>query len=264
MLIKVTNKCSLGCSHCMEDSTVKGAHMDESTFDRALDFVQRIESKAWAIGVPPMVLLSGGECTEHPSIVQFVEKVVSRGLIPLLITNGMWLNDPALKEALLRPEWPQLFVQVTNDARFYPKSPPVVEDKRITYVESLTHLIPLGRALRKKGLADMGLPLKKAPTSFNLRSLTRALRSFEEAVFTLRVRAASGLSGHCSPSVSENGDVVAGETRSCFKIGTVDSSNAELTDACVAMRCNNCGLVDNLTQEQKRAIGESVLFGANE
>jgi len=102
--------------------------------------------------------------------------------------------------------------------------------------------------------------LRHGPTSFNFRSLVRATGSIEQAVFHLRLRAMAGKAGHCSPSITSDGRFVAGETSECFKIGTVDSSNVELTKAAYEMRCNKCGLVDNLTQEEKRAIGESTLF----
>lgn len=264
MLIITTNKCSMGCSHCMQDSTPKGEHMTRETFLKTLDFTRRVESQAWQLGCLPLILLSGGEATEHPDIVWFIETIFAQGLAAVLITNGMWLADPKLRATILRPEWPQLFVQVTNDARFYPTSPERFDDPRITYVEKLMALLPLGRASRKRGIADMGVPLKNAPSSFNLRSMTRSTGSIEAAVTMLRARAMMGQSGHCIPTVSEAGDVMAGETRSCFKIGTVESSNAELTKALVEMRCNNCGLVDNLTQPQKRAIGEATLFEGTE
>jgi hypothetical protein len=257
MLIKVTNQCGMGCSHCMEESTPKpGQHMTPEIFEKALLMTRRVEGAAWALGIPPLILLSGGECSEHPDIVKVIEAVIAQGLVPLLITNGMWLGNPELREAILVPGR-TIFVQVTNDSRFYPTVPPKFDDERVMYVDKLTHLIPLGRALRKKGLADMGLPLKNAPSSFNLRSATRKFGSIEGAVAMLRARSAMGQSGQCIPSVSHEGHVMAGESRSCFKIGTVDSSNEELTQALINMQCNNCGLVDNLTQEQKRAIGES-------
>lgn len=263
MLIKVTNRCSMGCSHCMEDSTVKGQHMTEEVFHKALNFTELAEGKAWSKGCPPRILLSGGECTEHPDIVRFIEIVVEYDLIPFIITNGMWLGNKELREAILRPEWPQLFVQVTNDKRFYPNAPAErVEDPRICYVDSLTLLMPLGRATRKNFKTD--LPPRKSPSSFNLRSITRTLGSFEDALVVLRTNAAIGLSGNCSPSISDNGDVVAGETRNCFKVGTVDSSMEEITKNLIEMRCNRCGLVDNLSPMHKRAIGESTLFGAAE
>ncbi len=264
MLVKVTNFCSAGCNHCMEDSTRRGAHMSEETFHKALAMTRRVERDALAAGCPPLLLLSGGECTEHPDIVRLVETVVAEGFWPFLITNGMWLGTPELRDALLRPEWEHMHVQVTNDDRFYPlRLPAVVDDPRITYTQRLPGgLLPLGRAARRSATADA--PHKTAPSSFNLRSMTRETGSITMAVALLRARALLGLSGQCTPSVSDTGDVMAGESRNCFRIGTVDSSNEERTRGLVEMRCNRCGLVDNLTPVQKRAIGESMLFSPYE
>ena len=47
-------------------------------------------------------------------------------------------------------------------------------------------------------------------------------------------------------------------------LSTTPRSEPITTKALVEMQCNRCGLVDNLTPEQKRAIGESVLFGPEE
>jgi hypothetical protein len=253
MLIKVTNFCSMGCSHCMEDSTVQGGHMTRETFLRALDFTRRIEEPVWSV-VAPRILLSGGECTEHPDFLWFLEEVERQRLHPLIITNGMWLSDAKLRDAILRPSRRNLLVQVTNDKRFYPHQPVRVSDPRIVYVDSLTKLVPLGRLGRKRG--PFPLPMSKAPTSFNLRSLTRGMGSFASAVQALRIRAATGVSGNCTPNISETGDVLAGETRLCYKVGTVDSTDAELTAAVFNMRCNACGLVTNLPDSHKAAIGE--------
>lgn len=260
MLIKVTNFCSMGCTHCMEDSTIKGLHMTREIFSKALLLTQRLEGPAWTLGCPPAILLSGGECTEHPDFVTFLTIVVELGLWPVIITNGMWLANKELREAILRPEWPQLMVQVTNDSRFYPTAPPTHDDSRITYVPALTQLLTLGRAGRRQNLSQLGVPPKQSPSSFNFRSAVRHFRSIEQALILLRTRATTGQSGWCSPSISSDGSMVAGESNACFKIGTVDSTSTELTQATIDMKCNACGLVDNLSQEQKRAIGESSLF----
>jgi hypothetical protein len=244
----------------MEDSTIKGQHMTRETFLAALDFTRRVEDFAWQQGILPLVLLSGGECTEHPDFVWMLETVVAQKLVPVLITNGMWLADDKLKAAILRPEWPHMIVQVTNDPRFYPKAPPACDDPRISFVPSLTVFVTLGRAARKKNPERHGVPERHGPTSFNLRSITRQFGSIEQAVAVLRARAMMGKNGHCTPSISENGDVMAGETRNCFKIGTVQSTSAELTKALVEMRCNRCGLEDDLSQAEKRAIGASSLY----
>ena len=58
----------------------------------------------------------------------------------------------------------------------------------------------------------------------------------------------------CSPSIDVHGDVRAGESRFCHKIGTVESSFAELSNNLLAMKCNKCGLEDNLSPMHLRAI----------
>ncbi len=259
MLIKVTNFCSMGCSHCMEGSTRKGTHMSLETFDKALDFSDRVEVMARDIGYR-QILLSGGECSEHPEIETMIEKVVARGLNPLLITNGMWLDDLEMRKKLLRPEWKTLLVQVTNDARFYPKRPacfgqPI--DPRVVYVDSLTMTMPLGRFA---GKTHPDLRQRTAPSSFNIRSMTRTMGDVRKALLMIRMRAMQGKDGNCYPSITDDGRVMAGETRNCFAVGTVDSSPEEITKNLIAMRCNACGLVTGLSQEYKRAIGESNLF----
>jgi hypothetical protein len=257
VLIKITNYCSMGCSHCMEESTVAGQHMTRETFLAALELTERLEGLAWSHGVPRMLLISGGEATEHPDIEWFLETALAAGYRRVLITNGMWLDDPELRAKILRPDWTDLMVQVTNDPRFYPRAPKSVptDDSRVVFVPSLTLLVPLGRM--KLTRLPPSPPVRKAPTSFNLRSLTRSLRDVREALFMLRARAAMGMSGNCSPSISSDGAIVAGETSNCFLIGDVHSTAEEITRALVGMQCNKCGLVDGLTQEQKLAIGEA-------
>lgn len=245
----------------MEDSTVAGQHMTRETFTAALGLTECLEGLAWHRGLPKILLISGGEATEHPDVEWFLETALAAGYRRLLITNGMWLDDPVLRAKILRPDWIDLMVQVTNDPRFYPSSPKAVpaDDPRVTFVPSLTVLVTLGR-LKRSRLPPEAPPIRKAPTSFNLRSLTRSLRDVREALFMLRARAAMGMSGHCSPSISSDGTIVAGETSNCFPIGDVHSTAEDVTRALVTMQCNKCGLVDGLTQEQKLAIGEARIL----
>lgn len=260
MLIKITNFCSMGCSHCMENSTVAGQHMTRETFLAALGLTERLEGLAWQRGIPKLLLISGGEATEHPDIEWFLETALAAGYQRFLITNGMWLDNPELRGKILRPDWTDLMVQVTNDPRFYPSAPKAVptDDPRVVFVPSLTVLVTLGRLKRSRLPATP--PIRKGPTSFNFRSLTRSFRDVREAIFMLRARAAMGLSGHCSPSISSDGSIVAGETSNCFSVGGVHSSAEEITRALLAMQCNRCGLVDNLSQKEKLAIGEARIL----
>lgn len=244
----------------MENSTVAGQHMSRETFLAALALTARLEGLAWQRGVPKFLLLSGGEATEHPDVEWFLETALSAGYRRLLITNGMWLDDPVLRAKILRPDWIDLMIQVTNDPRFYPKAPKTVplDDPRIMFVPSLTTLVTLGRLKRSR--LPAAPPVRRGPTSFNLRSLTRSFRDVREALFMLRARAAMGMSGHCAPSISSDGTLVAGETSNCSTIGNVNSSAEDVTRALMSMQCNKCGLVDSLTQEEKLAIGEARIF----
>ena len=238
--------------------------MTLQTFARAIECMERLETLAMFRGAPRLVLLSGGECTEWPLLVEAIAFVRDRGIIPVLISNGLWLgpdasgNDPIeamrLRAAILGTD--QIFVQVTYDPRFYRREPPRIDDPRVSYVNALNHITPLGRVVRSGRIDARGLPLRMGPTSFNLRSITRATGSIAETIAMLRLRALEGHPGHCIPSITHEGYVLAGETRSCYQIGTVDSSNDDLTRAVLAMgSCNRCGLEDHLNAEQRQAIG---------
>lgn len=45
-----------------------GQHMTRETFLSALKLTERLESLAWSRGIPRLLLLSGGEATEHPDV----------------------------------------------------------------------------------------------------------------------------------------------------------------------------------------------------
>lgn len=268
MLIKVTNKCSMGCNHCMEDSTPReGQHMTRATFELALDATERMEALVARAGLPVFALLSGGECTEHPDVVWMVGETLRRGFHVVLVTNGLWLDDPELRAALLRPEWrsPRYSIQVTNDPRFYPWAPSDVPaaDDRVVFVGQLNHLIALGRAAKRPDVMGL-LPEKGAPGSFNFRSFVRSTGSLEEAILRMRVMALAGRSGWCSPNIDSEGIVRAGETRSCWPVGDVtspDFSPARVRAATLAMgTCDRCGLEGKLDQAHRRAIGLTTLF----
>jgi hypothetical protein len=237
----------MGCSHCAEDAHPGGAHMTQAVFSQALRFSRSVEPQ------PTPILLSGGEPTEHPEIISFLDEVAAAGCFLALVSNGLWLGDAALRDAILTPTR-KIAVQVTYDPQFYPRAPPRVDDARIEYVfGSIGPLIPLGRARALKGTAFRS----GAPSSFNLRSFTRAYQSFPEAVQLMRARALQGRQGYfCTPSILEDGSLVAGETRHCWRIGTVWSSTEEITRALLDMRsCNRCGLEDNLSPAHRVALG---------
>ena len=240
----------------MENSTVKDKHMSFDTFKAALDCTEWIEGLAWSTGIPKIILLSGGECTENPEIIRFIDEVTRRGWFPTLISNGSFLEKPELKAEILKPGR-EIFIQVGNDPRFYPRPVPIItDDARVQYKPLIEALMTLGRATHGNA-AKVDIKKQQYPASFNLRSMTRHFGSIEQAMVMHRGRAAMGKNGMCSPNICQDGSVRAGETQFCYKIGTVASTNEELTNALINAKCDSCGLVKNLSPEQRAAINEN-------
>jgi hypothetical protein len=242
ILIRVTNCCRMGCSHCMIRATPDGEHMSLHTFAKCLEFA------ANTINLP-LLMLSGGEPTEHPQINELIDLAKSVGMSITLLSNGMFLSEwePEKRDELIDKVE---FVQVTNDPRFYPQSIPSFEHPKVFFEDTLRIVSPMGRA------KDNGLETnRQAPLCFNLRSATRSLGNIVSAIFHLR-----GLGKMCTPSVNVDGSIVAGESPSCYKIGTVENDELKLTQNLINMTCSNCGLVNNLSQEHKRIIGEARII----
>ena len=87
MLLKITEKCSINCTHCMNRATADGEHMTKQTFDDALDFL--LDNNACDV-----VTITGGEPTEHPEFSKLMWKLISkmeyeeRPCIVNITTNG--------------------------------------------------------------------------------------------------------------------------------------------------------------------------------
>lgn len=95
MLIQITNHCTLGCPHCLQESSENSCHMTEETFKKALEFGRW--SGCWRYNI------SGGEPTEHPEfehfiniLSEYIEKVnmpISEYPVFTIETNGEWARD---------------------------------------------------------------------------------------------------------------------------------------------------------------------------
>ena len=53
MMIKITEKCSMGCIHCMNNATPNGKHMDFDIFQRVVSFQKQYGG--------PFCIITGGE-----------------------------------------------------------------------------------------------------------------------------------------------------------------------------------------------------------
>lgn len=205
--------------------------MSLETFEQVLRFTLRLyDGGKW-------IMLSGGEPTQHPNLLLMLSRL--QGWQVLLLSNGEFLATD-LAEPIFASG---AIIQITNDSRFYPRAM-TVTDPRVFLVDKINMLSPYGRA------KENNLPTNRiGPTCFNLRSLMGFHRDFVQAIAMLR------LSGKmCCPSIDVHGNLMAGESRFCHRIGSVHDSFARLGSELLSMRCNKCGLEDNLPPAYQRAI----------
>lgn len=226
----------MGCSHCMVDASPDGQNMSMETYEKVLDFIGRNNLL--------MVLLSGGEPLDHPEIFNMVRMAQGKGLEVAILSNGLFLSDPDLKRRVLELG---ALIQITNDPRFYPIRVNPEEHPEVAIETHIRCVSPFGRAI-KNGIETQ----RQSPLCFNLRSLVRHFRDFRKAVIRLRF-----MGKMCTPSVNIDGTLVAGEAPSCSSFGTVEDSNLALTNQLAELRCSRCGLLNNLGNEHREAIGEA-------
>ncbi len=231
MLIRITDYCTMGCSHCMINAGESGAHMDMDTFKKALEF-----TKLYDI----LFFLSGGEPTSHPQFIDMLE-IIRKVDLPffevLIISNGMFLEDKTYTDKILDFGLP---IQITNDDRFYPKKVKIINHPLLTYENRIRQVSPFGRAIENKLEIT-----QKYPGCFNLRSVALCSNTFREIIMFMR----TVVNKYCSPSISTDGSIAVGETPFCESIGTVNSTDEELVNNIKSMSCNKCGLYKNLTNE---------------
>ncbi len=255
MLVRITSQCSMQCPHCMVNSKTVGEHMELDVFRAVMGFVDWMNM--------PLIMLSGGEPTEHPQFPQLLELLRQKKRHIGLLSNGLFLTDPDRRDYLDLVD----SVQVTNDPRFYPQALDLRykfhgDDKRKIHVEHrLRMLVPVGRAKNPnfKPLLDQPpIEPRTSPMCFNLRSMNWFYGDFRTAVISL-------MTNHgrfCTPSINLDGSIVAGEAPSCYVIGSVLGNRPDLSNNLRNMggHCNRCGLVGHLTHEQKLAIGEAKIL----
>lgn len=233
MLVRITQKCRMQCPHCMVEATPDGEHMTMDTFRKVVGFIKA--------NTVPLIMVSGGEPMENPQALEFLA-MAKEELHVVMLSNGMFLSDAGLRDAVIGLG---ISVQITSDPRFYGTKIQKFDHPSFMYEDHIRSVTPIGRAATNKIECN-----RQSPLCFNLRSATRTTGDIWTAIRILRQGGKM-----CTPSINVNGDVVAGESSLCHKIGTIDSTTKELTDGACGMRCNQCGLEDKLSVVHKHVIG---------
>lgn len=233
MIVKITNRCSMGCTHCMGDYGPEGAHMLAATLKRTVEFIRRVK--------PRVVVVSGGEPLEHPRAERFIRTIAKSGPWDTIVTtNGMMLCR-TLADFLH-----DVYFQVTNDSRYYPKRPKRFYAPNVEWFDRIPgNMMNIGRAKDNHIKGE-----RTSPTCFNLRSMVRHSKyTLGEAVNVL-----AGMGKHCTPVVNFDGRITIGELRHCHPVGDVLTSMDNLTERIGKMTCDECGFSRNLPENYHQIV----------
>lgn len=240
MMVKLTEKCLMGCSHCISNCTPDGRDMTLDVFSDVLDFYERM----FPAGA---FIISGGEPSENPLFSTMVSTAIERlgnsKSIIIIATNGMWIeNDPDSCRLLLNYAVRRnacLRIQVTNDPRYYPRQVCIPDDiitRKEVLMGACPTLAPQGRAVLNFGLDQFTV---HAPGCFN--TLFMAKQAYIKGNLLKDFFYFLSANGKfCVPSVSITGEIKAGESDLCPAAASIYDKETDIFRKLVLFSCKNC------------------------
>ena len=248
MMIKITEHCSMGCTHCMNCATPNGKHMSIETFQKAIDFQKQYGG--------PFCIITGGEPTEHPAFPYMLGIAMERlnHCYITVTTNGLWMQNNANFVFNMNQIYgTRLMWQVTNDDRYYPIrvdwNHSVFQFENVITCDKVEHIYPQGRAM------DNNMEWEsKASKCFNVRAIAHqfTIKDLSLIISTLAVKGK-----FCTPHISIDGHIRLGESDLCPNCSHIDKSQMEIIDDILNFRCSGCKIInDNLPENFRKIIGE--------
>lgn len=250
MLIRITDHCKMGCSHCFIDSTPKGKHMDFPTFIKSVKFAIKSGVRS--------IIISGGEPTDHPQYVDFMNYLTLNYSQSISVcTHGMFIEDDNGVDTFIKP-FKNVYFQIVNDPIFYPKSPSKLRLKEVLESNNnVSFFDHISSSIYPQGRARDVLKVTHETTNckgsrcFNIRSIINSgtVDGFREAISTLE-----GANKFCTPSINIDGSIAMGESNNCPKTSKVTEELSEVFSSFKDSQCNDCGMLTNLDDRYKNAI----------
>ena len=252
MLIDLTYKCSMGCSHCMSDCNKSGEEMSLKILNDVCDFIQNRKIDT----IRPLILgISGGEIFEHSQIIECLDVIFGRfaskeNIAFMLASNGRVLSETPeyleyMRNAKSKYGKNKIFLQITDDNRFYPSELTKKQKYRLEKIDAFIENVPSNKADKKRCLYPQGRALlnfdesywnTRAPKCVNCRLIAhQGINTFRGLVQTMTTRVMN-----CTPVISPNGEIKLGESKLCPSIATIYNSDEEIFDNIRNCRCSNC------------------------
>ena len=266
MILDITNRCNMGCPHCLNNCVPEGTDMSMETLDEIIKFINHPDLHFRT------VLISGGEPTEHPLLFDVLDRLYEANTpnkwgeqkLFLLLTNGMFLNKNVNPEDYQIVKeysdrllgYNNLVIQITADPRFHKIK---LNERNLKYLlkkgrntvsveNNIALLSDYGRAVS----GDMPeMKYRTGPFCFNARSMARSGYTFPMIVEKFEVE----MNKHCAIGIDMHGDIRISESLTCSPIGSIHSSLKELETIIRNMTCKQCSHIDNLSPAHRKAIG---------
>ena len=248
MLLSITEKCRMGCSHCMDDARPDcDKFMTKEMFEKAIEFNYKYDKT---------LTITGGEPTEHPQFWEFMKILAERmtsSQVCTIATNGMNLSDDDIsKVKKLRKYKGEILFQVSSIPPYYPiqinLNQMIFRRSEFYVSRRLEKLEPRGRAANHFEWNFNAI----APQCFNLRSFMRTTKDFSESINGLR----NSLK-FCTPQIAYDGSLKVGESTLCPVVAHIEDSEQEIVRKICSFRCSECNhLLLKLPALYRQAIGE--------
>lgn len=252
MLIKITDKCNMGCSHCLSDCTPNLHDMEWNTFIDAMLFYNK-----YCKDVRKPIIISGGEPTESKIFYNVISELISYTLlnIPITITtNGIWLseNEQVVKD--LKKYLPACTIQIVVDDRYYPihvnEDSPIFNYDNVILCRDVLRIYPQGRAIQNNLSFEA-----KSSKCFNIRAITKQMVERGIPNLSTIFNTMTMHQKFCTPHIDIDGNIKLGESRLCPVCSNICKTEKEIIDDIINFKCHQCDFLnENLPSQYKRFV----------
>lgn len=256
MMIKITERCTMGCIHCLNSASPDGKDMSVETLTDVLNFL-------FTNDLGKMIIITGGEPLEHENFAKMMKCIYHWNIyhdnyirLITITTNGeKILEDQDQYKSivdLFKQKDVKLIYQISADTRYYPRRIPI--HKRIFREPSfvlvdncIDQIYPQGRAV------DNHLPwFAKAMKCFNVRSITKSSDCTLSNIEYILAEHAK----FCTPHIKIDGSIGLGESDLCPPCGTIYDSQDEIIDKIRNFKCDGCShIYKMIPNEYKEILG---------
>lgn len=242
MMIKITAKCSMNCSHCMNDAKPSGEHMDFDTFKDAIDFQNRYGSV--------YLMITGGEPFEHPQWCSFLEyayRNVNNAIIEVA-TNGRYLQEYHEVMRQYVASHAAMMFQITNDPKYYPykleRSLPIFNLPNVVFIDNVPNIYPQGRAQHMPHHS-------KGSKCCNIRMVVKQIKSFSLQENLMAMAAKDKV---CTPFIDIHGNIKLGESDLCPACSSIYKKESDIIRDIWNFECHKCDFINEKLEQKYKDI----------